>query len=85
MSACANTAAISNDSVQVEQTKLVEPSCPTNQVEPVIRSVLLNIASVEVGELPKSSIMLVEIAPEFKDLYKQRRKKNVRRLNKGPT
>ena len=44
--------------------ELVAMNVATNQVEPVIRSVLLNIASVEVGELPKSSAlsgMLVEM------------------------
>ena len=44
--------------------ELLAMNVATNQVEPVIRSVLLNIASVEVGELPKSSTlcgMLVEM------------------------
>ena len=44
--------------------ELLAMNVATNQVEPVIRSVLLNIASIEVGELPKSSTlsgMLVEI------------------------
>jgi len=43
--------------------ELLAMNVTTNQVEPVIRSVLLNIASIEVGELPKSSTlsgMLVE-------------------------
>ena len=60
--------------------ELLAVNVATNQVEPVIRTVLLNIASVEVGELPKSSSlsgMLVEVAPEFKDMYKQRRKKQL--------
>ena len=44
--------------------ELLAMNVATNQVEPVIPSVLLNIASIEVGELPKSSTlsgMLVEM------------------------
>jgi len=44
--------------------ELLAMNVATNQVEPVIRSVLLNIASIEVGELLKSSTlsgMLVEM------------------------
>ena len=44
--------------------ELLAMNVATNQVEPVIRSVLLNITSIEVGELPKSSTlsgMLVEM------------------------
>ena len=44
--------------------ELLAMNVATNQVEPVIHSVLLNIASIEVGELPKSSTlsgMLVEM------------------------
>lgn len=38
--------------------ELLSMNVASSQVEPVIRSVLLNIASIEVGELPKASTLL---------------------------
>ena len=51
------------DSVRRCCLELLTINVATNQVEPVICSVLLNIASTEVGKIPKSSAlsgMLVE-------------------------
>ena len=42
--------------------ELLSMNVATSQVEPVIRSVLRNIASIEVGDLPKPSTLLEMLA-----------------------
>ena len=41
--------------------ELLSINVATTQVEPVIRSVLLNVAGIEFGALPKSSTLLTEM------------------------